>query len=173
MKKKTAEVIIRTSENDEDIPRLIDTDFREMYYGSYEAGPYETMYQPVLDVFGLDMSRVDEIYGHVSCCDLFEMMADNDPEGLTEHCDEVARRMYRGIERIIRDYPDGGNILLVSSSCASADLIDYLFPQITVQTLIRNCSVTLIRYQDGTFWLDAFDDVSYYQQGKQILEESE
>jgi probable phosphoglycerate mutase len=167
---QTADVIIASSGNDIDMPRISDPDFREMYYGSYEAGPYLTMYQPLLDSFGLDISRIEELYEHLSCTQLFEQMANNDPEGTTEHFDEVARRMFRGLQRIIRENPEGGNVLLVSSSCAMADLIEFLFPEKTVQTLIRNCSVTIIRYQDGNLHLDGFDDVSFFEKGKAILE---
>ncbi len=170
---QTAEAIIIASGNSSDLPRICDPDFREMYYGSYEAGPYLTMYQPLLEMFDLDISRVDELYEHLSCTQLFEQMAINDPEGTTEHFDEVARRMFRGLQRIIRENPQGGNVLLVSSSCAMADLIEFLFPEKTVQALIRNCSVTLIRYQDGMLYLDGFDDLSYYEKGKAILESEE
>ena len=116
---ETAEVILQSSGNDE-VPRISDSDFREMYYGSYEAGPYRVMYEPLLLQFDLDMSRIDELYDHLTCTQLFEQMACNDPAGEAEHCDEVARRMFRGLNRIVEEHPEGGNVLLVSSSCASA-----------------------------------------------------
>ncbi len=165
---ETAEVILQSSGN-ADVPRTSDPDLREMYYGSYEAGPYEVMYRPLLEMLDLDMDHIEELYDHLTCTQLFEEMASNDPAGEAEHCDEVARRMFRGLNRIVSEHPEGGNILLVSSSCAGADLIEYLFPEKTVQTLIRNCSVTLIRYEEEQFFLDRFDDVSFYERGEKIL----
>ena len=167
--KETARIILEENASSSDLPIISDPHFREMYYGNYEKGPYAAMYKPLTDQFSLDLSEIDKLYDHLTCTQLFDAMADNDPDGLTEHADEVAIRMFKGIKRIVNEQPDGGNVLLAASSCCTADLIEYLFPEVTVYTLIRNCSVSIIRYEDDYFYLDSFDDISYRQKGEKVL----
>lgn len=85
----------------------------------------------------------------------------------------VQDRMIETLTSIAQDHPSG-NVLVVSHGGAIMNALigvdtEKVEEYRTQGRHIENCSVSIIEYKENKFYLDTFSDVSYREQGKELI----
>ena len=143
--------------------------FREMCYGIFQGGHYIDMLNPIFESLGLTYGGFELLEQYLTATEISLRIQEMDPS--VETVDHIRERMLKGIDMIIRQNPEGGNVLISTSSVAIDDTIGAMFPEFHRGGLIRNASICLVRYEDGQFYLERFNDISYRTVGEQLLSE--
>lgn len=125
---------------------VINENLKEINFGSMEAGPGDLAWEDL----GL---RLNEGWKN---------------EG-GETMQEVGTRVREAVDLAIEENPEGGNILMSSHGIAINSFIETLFIDSPVYAdymakymgQMPNCSVTIVKYQDGKFELISMGDLSY------------
>lgn len=143
--------------------------FREMCYGRYQEGSYYDMLNQIFESIGVPYGGYEELSKYLTARQIALFLQDTDEA--METCDQVARRMIEGLDTIVRENPEGGNVLVATSSMAIDDVIEALFPGFIHDQLVQNGSVTVIRHDGDGYHLISYNDVSWRDEGAALLEE--
>ena len=165
----TGKILLEYSGNSD--TEIIRTDlFREMGYGDFESRTVREMMDAASEVLGCEIqfyaSKNEECTPYDISRTLGEMR-----EMHTESIEDSSARLMKGIEMVLSENQDGGNVLIATSACAMDITVKTLFPQTVHYRLPSNCCVTKIRYLDGKFELLDFGDISYREKGEKELNE--
>lgn len=92
-------------------------------------------------------------------------IAKNDPTNTAENYDEIVARSKEAVEKMIKDAEKqgGGKILAVSHGSEIPTILSIFTPKDYNGESIANCSLTILRYENGTYSLDKVGDVSYME----------
>ena len=161
----TAQTILQQN-NHPDVPIIEDIRLREMCYGRFQAGPTINMLKPIFDKYNVEFPQYEILKNYITAHQISDFLSHMD--STIETVDSVQKRMLEALNHIVEDNADGGNVLVASSSCAIDDLFHYLFPANQYGWLVDNCCICLLRYQDGKFYQEAYDDISYRQKGEAL-----
>lgn len=158
-------------------------ELREVSFGIFEGDPNYVMYQamgndmglsipadakdimsaskPILDYLGGDFMRFVEELAN------FNKRVDTKYK-ISEDAAEVYARLQKGIDTIIAENPNGGNVMLV----AHGQSINFLLGVLKIDTKgapLGNSSVTKIKYENGVFSVDGpVGDMSYMENGAKM-----
>ena len=141
--------------------------FREMCYGVFQGGHYIDMLNPIFESLGLKYGGFDLLEQYLTATEISFRIQNMDPS--VETIDHIRERMLQGIEMIIEQNPEGGNVLISTSSVAIDDTIGALFPDFHRGGLIQNASICLVRHEDHQFHLERFNDITYRTVGERYL----
>ena len=158
-------------------------ELREVSFGIFEGDPNYMMYYAFGKDLGLNIPEdARDIYSASapileqfdnSFMRFFEELANFNKRvdtefRVSESADEVYARLKKGIDTIIAENPNGGNIMLV----AHGQSINFLFRILNVDTAgapLGNSSVTKIKYENGVFSVDGpIGDMSYVEAGAEL-----
>ena len=162
----TGRLVLKYSGND-DVELQQYPYFREMCYGVFQGRHYIEMLDPLFKSINTPYGGFEVLEQHFTATEISQRVALMDPS--VETVEQVRKRMLEGIDMIIRQNPEGGNVLISTSSVAIDDTIGALFPDFYRGGLIRNASICLIRYQDGKFHLEKFNDISPRETGERFF----
>jgi probable phosphoglycerate mutase len=158
-------------------------ELREVSFGIFEGDPNPVMYKALAKDLGIDVpadDNMDPLYADIisrlgSIQGFGEGLADFNKRVDTEYriaesAAEVYARLEKGINQIIAENPNGGNVMLV----AHGQSISFLFSLIKVELGgwgLANSSVTKIIYDYAakTFTVDGpVGDLSYLETGEKM-----
>lgn len=134
-------------------------EFREEFFGSLEGldGPsaIKNMQKYVLDH---QMTFPPSIENRMN---IFHQI---DPLHEAETFNEFWKRVEGGIIQVVRAHRETNeNILIVSHGMAIYTIVRELIASSIPDTFLDNGSVTIVRYQDGQFHLDAYNQTSHFK----------
>ena len=142
------------------------TVFNAAYSGDLER-QYDTLFESINTPYG----GFEILEQHFTATEISQRVALMDPS--VETVEQVRERMLKGIDMIIEQNPEGGNVLISTSSVAIDDTFGALFPEFYRGGLIHNASICIIRYEDGRFHLEKYNDISYRMAGERFFSNSE
>ncbi len=165
---KTAELIL--AQNDNEVPSLVkNVGFNEWNYGGYEGGSNAAMWDPIFEKYGYTFDEEWTYYGEV-----YEILGDrgvadaiaaNDELQAAESYDEILARAEGAMNQLVEESlaAGGGNVLVVSSGSQIPTILEMYVPDDYNGESIGNCSVTILKYKDGTYTLESIGDSSYLE----------
>ena len=154
------------SENRHETPILEDIHFREKNYGKYEDGSYYDMLNPLFKMHNQEYGSYDDLYKYMDAIEIANEVSKRDETGRSENINEVWKRLSEGIDRIVAENING-NVLISTSSISIAAMMRNLFPDKPKRTLVDNCSLTIISYENGKYTLDDYNNIDYRLIGEQ------
>ncbi len=162
----TAKVILQENEHSKELTINVDERFRETNFGEYDGKPITNMMKPLFAYAGVAEGDYDNLWSKITDYEFSKCVEDS--SDTVEKMDQVAVRMYEGLNDICAKANDGDTILLVSSGCSINDLLEYMFPD-GKRTLPDNCAVSLIDFASGKYQLEKFNDLSYRDSGEKYF----
>ncbi|MCD7981968.1 MAG: histidine phosphatase family protein [Clostridiales bacterium] len=141
-------VFVLESSGQGELEVIQDDGLRDISWGEAEGMTSEELYE----YFGL--TSVEECFGTVEDADFVSPI-----NAETEY--EFCNRFEDAVERIVDEAEDGDTILIVAHSS-----MDFYFQRYFPEQAgggVNNCSVTVIRYEDGALTLLDYNDTSYLQ----------
>ncbi len=162
----TAKVILQETEHSKDLTVNIDERFRETYFGEYDGKSITIMTKPLFAYAGVKEGDYDNLWTKITDYEFSKCVEDSSET--VEKMEQVALRMYEGLNDICSKASDGDTILLVSSGCSINDLLEYMFPS-GKRSLPDNCAVSVIDFVDGKYQLEKFNDLSYRENGEKYF----
>ncbi|MGT2800394.1 histidine phosphatase family protein [Streptococcus marmotae] len=148
------------------IPYYQDKRIREWCFGSFE-GMYDA------ELFSGVLPRISGVVDANTMT--FEEIANGvheaDSANWSEPWEVLKERIFNGFERIAKDLEKqgGGNALVVSHGMTIATLVNLLEPERPTNLALDNGSITVLRYENGQFSIEAVGDMSYRQTGAELL----
>lgn len=167
--RSTAEEVLR--HNKQTVPTLsINNGFREKNFGGFEGQLNETMWNTIMEPYGLSYKPdwsdypklLEKLGGEAGVVDA---IAANDEKKAAENFNEVQSRAVEGIEAVIAETEKkgGGNTLIVSSGGLIPILLEAIVPGEYQGEDIANCSITTLTYKDGKYHLKTLADDSHLE----------
>lgn len=158
----TAELLLE--ENEKTNPEheiILMPEFREVFFGSFEGGYADVMYQKVADLLGY--KTIEEMMIHTSQFDRMKAIKEIDPYGHAENFMEFWQRAQKGLAEVINNHRDTGeNILIVAHGMTIRLLLENLIPELENPGDLLNASVSVAHYANGMYELDSYGDVSHF-----------
>lgn len=164
--RNTAKEILSKNKNDK--PELIEHNgFKEWNYGGYEGRDNQEMWNPIMEKHGLkfdenwtDYGKLHEILGDEG---IANAIAENDPLKVAETYDEITARGKEAMNEVITQTQkkNGKNAVIVSSGSMIPTLLEITVPNEYKGEDIGNCSVTVLKYNDGKYTLETIGDTSF------------
>ncbi|MEX5397294.1 histidine phosphatase family protein [Streptococcus sp. ZJ93] len=148
------------------IPYYQDKRIREWCFGSFE-GMYDA------ELFSGVLPRISGIVDANTMT--FEEIANGVHEADSANWSEpwavLKERILTGFESIAKDVEKqgGGNALIVSHGMTIATLVNLLEPERPTNLALDNGSMTILRYENGQFSIEAVGDMSYRHRGAEII----
>ncbi len=169
---KTAQLILEENCYGKKTELVIDQKLREMGYGNYEGQPDIKMLRPIFEKINVPFGDYEQLEETLSPSEISRMISANNES--VEKFEALTKRLKQAIKQIIRENKEGGKVLIATSSCAMDALIETLFPDYGKRKgLVRNCCICIIRYENGKFYLDKYDDISYRLEGESHYQKKE
>lgn len=162
---KTAEIILENNDqqhcNDLSIEKR--PEFREVFFGSFEG--LEAV--PIWAKVGEQVHNSSDGYTGLSSknavrreLDAFREM---DPYHDAEDFKAFWTRIELGLIDVITKHRETDrNILIVSHGMTIRNMIYELIPDFDMDALLDNASVSIVRYQDGLYHLDAYNKTDHF-----------
>ena len=148
------------SQNEYETEIIQDMHFREKNYGKYEYGTYEDMLGPLFDMFNQPHGTYEDLFPFMDTIEISNELARRDETGKGENTDQMWERIKVGLDMIVSDNPEG-NVLLSTSSNTIGVILRYLFPEDPKRELVRNCSLSVIGYENGEYSFIEYDNIDY------------
>lgn len=148
------------------IPYYQDKRIREWCFGSFE-GMYDA------ELFNGVLPRISGILDASTMT--FEEIANGvyeaDSANWSEPWEVLKDRILSGFESIAKDLEkqSGGNALIVSHGMTIATLVHLLAPERPTNLALDNGSITVLKYENGQFSIEAVGDLSYRHMGAELL----
>ncbi|MFD1671224.1 histidine phosphatase family protein [Agrilactobacillus yilanensis] len=151
---------ILTAANKADVPLIKESFLREYYFGDFEGVKYNKAFRQLVQRYGLRTSRQVLNGTH-----FLEMTLNGfshlDQTGQAENYQEISNRLQAGLKRILEQPENQGqNLLVVSHGVLLGTLIYMVDPEKTPRTLLKNASVSLLRYSEGRFKIIALNQTN-------------
>lgn len=149
------------------LPVQEDERLREWNYGSFEGRPDAEMWTPLFRqqgmVFDPQWGNWAEFTRKMSDSAIAQAIHDADPRGWAETYPQIVSRLRAGMQEAVSKAAaaGGGNVLVVSHGGAILTILDALVHGQAKGADIPNCSITVLRYQNGQYQLLKVGDLSY------------
>lgn len=135
--------------------------FREQFFGSFEGLEIDPVFHKVQDYvrthYGQTVSENDRVK-----CEMDAFKA-TDPVHEAEDFMSFWMRVELGlIDVITRHRETDQNILVVSHGMTIRNMIHELVPDFSIKESLNNASVSIVRYQDGLYHLEAFNKTDHF-----------
>lgn len=164
---ETARIILDANPAGSGLEIAMTDGLRECNYGKYEGDFNTTMWGDILKRLGLtemsELSQMDDMTRHI-----YDSVAGLDETGEAESYDQVASRLMKSVEEIIRDAKKQGaeNVLVVGHGGAIGVILDQMGRGGTGE--LGNASVSLVEYTDGAYQVVSVGDMSYCEKGEAV-----
>lgn len=166
---KTAELILGQNKNN--VPSLVkNIGFNEWNYGGYEGGTNAAMWDPIFEKYGYtfdeEWTHYGEVYEILGDRGVADAIAANDELQAAESYDEILARAGAAMDQLVEESlaAGGGNVLVVSSGSQIPTILEMYVSDEYDGEAIGNCSVTILKYKDGTYTLESVGDSSYLEE---------
>ena len=118
-------------------------EFRETFFGSFEAEQGNAVYPKVAEKHGID---VKDVFGALSLESISDTLKELDPFDDAESATEFQARLDKGMKRITQDTKEDEEILVVTHGNTIRHIVNKISPETNVFKEIGNSSVTTIEY---------------------------
>ncbi|MBF0778794.1 histidine phosphatase family protein [Streptococcus cuniculi] len=149
------------------IPYYQDKRLREWCFGSFE-GMYDA------ELFSGVLPRISGIVdaGTMTFEEIANGVHEADSANWSEPWEVLKDRILNGFESIAADLEKqgGGNALIVSHGMTIATLVNLLAPERPTNLALDNGSVTVLKYENGQFSIEAVGDMSYRKAGASVIQ---
>ena len=163
---QTMTIALRELEKLGKIPYYQDKRIREWCFGSFEGMYDAELFQGVLPRL---KGTVDT--NGMSFAEIATGIQEADTAGWSESWEVLSNRILTGFESIAQDLEKqgGGNALVVSHGMTIATLAHLLDPEREADVVLDNGSITVLKYENGSFTIESFGDMSYRQRGAGLI----
>lgn len=156
--RQTAEIILSRNVCSR-IPKLqLNSDLREIHYGSFETKNEACMLGPIFQKFQIPYGNFEEFFSRIGYADVTDFVAENDPSHQAENHRQALGRILNALENMTRQAicMGGGNVLVVSSGGIMGMLFHYLFSGQMAKkktAIIENASITVVQFHSNRYYL--------------------
>lgn len=152
---QTAKLILKDNKycNSEEIQPM--KEFRETFFGSFEAEYGNTVYPKVAAKHGIEMK---DVFGKLSLAEISNTMKELDPYDDAESEEEFENRLAQGLEKITNSISENSEVLVVTHGNTIRHIVNKISPKTNVFQEIGNSSITIIEYEDGEYKLIDFNN---------------
>jgi probable phosphoglycerate mutase len=163
---QTMTIALRELEKLGEIPYYQDKRIREWCFGSFEGMYDAELFQGVLPRL---KGTVDT--NGMSFAEIATGIQEADTAGWSESWEVLSNRILTGFESIAQDLEKqgGGNALVVSHGMTIATLAHLLDPERGADVVLDNGSITVLKYENSSFTIESFGDMSYRQRGAELI----
>ena len=163
---QTMTIALRELEKLGKIPYYQDKRIREWCFGSFEGMYDAELFQGVLPRL---KGTVDT--NGMSFAEIATGIQEADTAGWSESWEVLSNRILTGFESIAQDLEKqgGGNALVVSHGMTIATLAHLLDPERGADVVLDNGSITVLKYENGSFTIESCGDMSYRQRGAALI----
>ena len=163
---QTMTIALRELEKLGEIPYYQDKRIREWCFGSFEGMYDAELFQGVLPRL---KGTVDA--NGMSFAEIATGIQEADTAGWSESWEVLSNRILTGFESIAQDLEKqgGGNALVVSHGMTIATLAHLLDPERGADVVLDNGSITVLKYENSSFTIESFGDMSYRQRGAELI----
>ena len=163
---QTMTIALRELEKLGEIPYYQDKRIREWCFGSFEGMYDAELFQGVLPRL---KGTVDT--NGMSFAEIATGIQEADTAGWSESWEVLSNRILTGFESIAQDLEKqgGGNALVVSHGMTIATLAHLLDPERGADVVLDNGSITVLKYENSSFTIESFGDMSYRQRGAALI----
>ena len=163
---QTMTIALRELEKLGEIPYYQDKRIREWCFGSFEGMYDAELFQGVLPRL---KGTVDT--NGMSFAEIATGIQEADTAGWSESWEVLSNRILTGFESIAQDLEKqgGGNALVVSHGMTIATLAHLLDPEREADVVLDNGSITVLKYENISFTIESFGDMSYRQRGAELI----
>ncbi|HFU3811652.1 TPA: histidine phosphatase family protein [Streptococcus suis] len=163
---QTMTIALRELEKLGKIPYYQDKRIREWCFGSFEGMYDAELFQGVLPRL---KGTVDT--NGMSFAEIATGIQEADTAGWSESWEVLSNRILTGFESIAQDLEKqgGGNALVVSHGMTIATLVNLLEPSRPTNLFLDNGSITVLKYENGQFTIEAVGDLSYRHRGAELI----
>ena len=162
----TAKLILNANKNK--TPELQELyGLREWNYGGFEGIDEVHMWVPLFEEknmeFKLDRSNWAEYTALTTDREIADSIARNDLAKTAEKYDDILKRIREGIDYLIKDITEkgGGNALVVSHGNVIPTILHLYVPDQYNGETVPNCSLTILKIENGKFSLEKVGDTSF------------
>ena len=145
------------------------TGLREWGYGGYEGRDDADLWTPLFKEKGIefkaDWSTWEELTAAMTDEEMANAIAKNDPTQTAENYDAIIKRSKEAVEQMVKEteMKGGGNALIVSHGSEIPTILSIYVPEQYKGESIGNCSLTIVKVQNGVYTLVKVGDVSYME----------
>lgn len=168
---QTASIILDENEAS-DVELEDDWRLREFNFGTWEGDLNHTMWQAIADLRGITLEEFLATSDPEAFANSVAQLDAANPEAAknwpAEDYATITDRLTESIDDIVADEvkKGNGNVLVVSHGLSITALIDTLVPDFEIPAGgLKNASVTTIKYKDGKYSIDKYNDLSYAEAG--------
>lgn len=151
---QTAQLILKENLSAESKKIQPMKEFRETFFGSFEAEQGSSVYPKVAQKHGIN---VKDVFGGLSLESISDTIKELDPFGDAESSGEFQERLERGMKQIIETTKEDEEVLVVTHGNTIRHIVNKISPETNVFQEIGNSSVTTIECLDGQLRLLDFN----------------
>ena len=169
---QTANEILEDNATSSDLQLVNDWRLREFNFGTWEGDLNHNMWQAIADDNGITLeeflSKSDPEMFANSVAKLDAANPEAAKNWPAENYTTITARLTAGIEDIVEaeTKKGNGNVLIVSHGLSITAMIDTLLPSFEIPAGgLKNASVTIIKYKDGEYTMESYNDMSFSEKG--------
>lgn len=171
---QTAQLILEQNKASSELTIQSDERLREFNFGTYEGDLNHTMWQDIADLQGITLEEflatmTPESFAN-SVAELDKKREEAQKNWPAEEYTQITQRLKASMDDMIEKEmarPGNGNVLLVSHGLSISALLATLFEDYKIpEGGLKNASVTIVHYKDGTYTLKTLNDLQYVQAGQ-------
>ena len=142
---------------------------REWGYGGYEGRDDADLWTPLFNEKGIefkaDWSTWELLTAAMTDEEMANAIAKNDPTQTAENYNDIIKRSKEAVEQIVKETEakGGGNALIVSHGSEIPTILSIYVPDQYKGESIGNCSLTIVKVQNGVYTLIKVGDISYME----------
>lgn len=158
----TTEIILDENiQTPPDIKIISMPEFREIFFGSFEGEIGDNVHEKSANHLGYETT--EQFFEDVHQFERMDTFSKIDPEGHAETFSEFWLRVNEGLLHLIDTHQDKGDtVLLVSHGEMIRVLLEKLFPDFPISKALGNASVSILKYENGSYHLESYGDISHF-----------
>ena len=162
---QTAEIVLEENHYADKNLRIENRpDFREVFFGSLEGLPAADIW----DQIGQNVNNDEDSYSGLIADDAVKrelnFLHDLDPYHDAEDFMNFWMRVELGLIDVITKHRESDKtILIVSHGMTIRNMIHELIPDFQIDSLLDNASVSIVRYEDGQYHLEAYNQTEHFK----------
>lgn len=159
---ETASIILEENHHSEKLKMDAMPEFREVFFGSFEGLPIDETWQNVNSVMGYP--SVAELWAESTIPDQMNAFKKADPYHDAEDFLTFWLRIEKGLLKLIERHRDTGDkVLVVAHGNTIRYMLNGLVPELKEPQALLNASVSVVRYRNGHYELDRYNEVSHFK----------
>ncbi len=168
---KTARIILG-EKGQEDLNIIELENLRESCFGIYEGISGDEAWEDAAKKLGYNSFQdMLEESSHRTVGKMLSAIVEADTSNLAECIHTVRKRVTKQLEDLaeVTKKNGGGNVLVVSHGVSIMSFVTSLIEMPIPKNGLHNGSVTKVRYQDGQFIIEEFNEIKYIEFGRKTL----